>query len=403
MAVESKFMLESRVLSGDARSCPEVDLLLSCARTRLSRELSDRIRAAVQKEVDWIALIRLALRHDVMPLLYRSLQRVCPDSVPENIFGPLGARYQEQAMEARCRAEELVRILPLFEEQGISAVPYKGPTLAQRLYGDLSLREFGDLDIMILERDVPRAQDLLRRHGYEFACLKDAGKLAEYVRTNRELQFCSSDGKILELHWRFAMRLACVKHDPERFLQRFETISLAGAQVPSLPLEVYLLILSLHATKHKWRQLKLICDIAEILGQPDLDWQYVLREADDLGLKRMLAVGILLAEDPLEVVAPAELAQGLKIDRAARALAAQVRRSLFEEPDENWHLQADYRFQFQIRERVQDRARMFFQNLLPRLTPNEHDRRFVAMPESLSFMYYLIRPFRLTWRKMSDT
>jgi hypothetical protein len=185
-------------------------------------------------------------------------------------------------------------------------------------------------------------------------------------------------------------------------LQRLETISLAGKQVPSLPLEVYFLVLSLHATKHQWRQLKLICDIAEILGQPDLDWQYVLREAGDLGLKRMLAVGVLLAEDPLGVVAPAELTQGLKIDRAARALAAEVRRNLFEEPDENWHAQADYRFQFQIRERLRDRAGMFFRNLLPRLNPNKRDRRFMELPESLSFMYYLVRPVRVAWERIND-
>ena len=243
-------------------------------------------------------------------------------------------------------------------------MPYKGPTLAQRLYGDLSLREFGDLDIMILERDVPKAHDLIRNLGYELACLKDTSKLAEYVRTNRELQFHRSDGMLLELHWRFAMRLACVEHDPERFLQRFEMISLAGEQVPSLPLEVYLLILSLHATKHKWRELKLICDIAEILGHADLDWRYVLREADDLGLKRMLAVGILLARRSARGASlPAELAQGLKIDRAARALVDQVRRSLFEEPDKTWHEQADFPFQLKIRERLRDRASMVYRNL----------------------------------------
>jgi hypothetical protein len=360
----------------DATSRPEMNLVLSCARTQITPEISDRIRAAVQKDIDWIALIRLAMRHDVMPLLYRSLRQVCPDSVPESVFGPLRARYEAQAAQARRYAEELVRILSLFEEQGIPAVPYKGPTLAQRLYGDLSLREFGDLDIMIREHDVPRAQDLIRCHGYAFAYLKNASKLAEYVRTNRELQFCGSEGTMLELHWRFALQSAGVKHDPERFLQRFEMISLAGAQVPSLPLDVYFLILSLHGTKHKWRQLKLICDIAEILGQPDLDWQYVLREADDLGLRRMLAVGALLAEDPLEVVVPAELAQGLKIDRTARALAAEVRRSFFEEPDKDWHEQADFPFQFKIRERLQDRARVFFRNLLPRVT-----QRFVATPD----------------------
>jgi putative nucleotidyltransferase-like protein len=354
----------------------EVSLLLSCARTQISPECSARIQGAVRKDINWLALIRLAMRHDVMPLLYRSLEQVCPDSVPQSIFGPLRARYEAQAAEARSRAEELVRILSLFEEQGIPAVPYKGPTLAQRLYGDLSMREFGDLDIMIPERDVPRAQDLIRCQGYTFAFLKNAAMLAPYIRANRELQFRRFDGGALELHWRFAMRQACVKHDPERFLERLETISLVGAQVPSLPLEVYLLILAMHATKHKWRQLKLICDFAEIVGQPGLDWQYVLREADDLGLKRMLAVGILLAEDPLEAVAPAELVQALKTDRAAQALAAQVRRSLFLPPDENWHREAEYQFQFEIRERLQDRARMFFWNWWPRIS-----RRFVTVPD----------------------
>jgi putative nucleotidyltransferase-like protein len=369
-------MLEPRVPYKDVRVQPEVDLLLCCAHTRIRPELSSRIQAAVQKDVDWMSLVRLAMRHDVMPLLYRSLQHVCPGSVPQNIMGPIAARYREQAREAERRAEELVYVLSLLEEQGIPAVPYKGPTLAQRLYGDLALREFGDLDIMILERDVLKAQDLIRRHGYDYAFLKSADQLPAYVRANRELQFRRFDGKALELHWRFAMRQACVRHDPERFLQRLETISLAGRQVPSLPLEVYLLILSMHATKHKWRQLKLICDVAEILAQPGLDWRYVLREADDLGLKRMLSVGMLLAEDPLEVEAPRELLQGLKRDRTAQVLAVQVRRSLFEQPDKDWYREAEHQFQFEIRERVQDRARMFFWYWWPRIA-----RRFVTVPD----------------------
>ncbi len=396
-------MSESLAQSRDASSRPEVDLLLCCARTQITAEISDRIRAVVRNEVDWMALIRTAMRHEVMPLLYRSLQQVCPNSVPENILGPLRARYDLQTAQARRRAEEVVRILPLLEDHGVIAVPYKGPALAQRLYGDLSLREFGDLDIMMLECDVPKAQDLIRRLGYEFACLKDTSKLAEYVRNNRELQFYHpADGTRLELHWRFAMRLACVKQDPGRFLQRLEMIWLAGAQVPSLPLEVYFLILSLHATKHKWRQLKLICDIAEILGRGDVDWRYVLREADDLNLKRMLAVGTLLAENPLGVAIPTELAQGLKFDHTARTLAAEVRRSLFEEPDEDWHEQADFPFQLKIRERLRDKANMLYRNLPSKLAPDERDREFLQIPDILSPMYTLLKPIRWAWEKMSD-
>src|ERR1700693_5665218 len=100
-------MPESLVQSQGARCQPEVDLLLSCARTQITPEISERIQAAVEKGIDWLALIRLAMRHDVMPLLYRSLQQVCPHSVPENILGPLRARYQVQATQAHRRAEEL--------------------------------------------------------------------------------------------------------------------------------------------------------------------------------------------------------------------------------------------------------------------------------------------------------
>jgi Uncharacterised nucleotidyltransferase len=369
-------MSEPLVQSRGARSRLEVDLLLSCARTQITPDIADRIRRVVQKEVDWIALIRLAMLHNVVPLLYRSLHQVCPESVPENILGPLRMRYEAQAARARRDAEELVRILRLFKDHGIAAVPYKGPALAERLYGDLSLREFGDLDILTLERDVPRAQELIRRLGYEFTWFKDTDKIDEYVRTDPdcELQFYRPDGTVLEIHWRFARRLA-VKQDPERFLQRSEMIWLAGVQVPSLPLEVYFLILSLHATKHKWGQLKLIGDIAEILGHTDLDWTYVVREADDLGLRRILAVGALLAEDPLEVVVPAELVQGLKIDRMARALAAQVRRGLFEEPDQAWREPADFHFRYKTRERQRDRASMLYTSLLAKVAPTEWAHR----------------------------
>jgi len=400
-------MLESQLQFRDAKDQPEAGLLLACARTQVTPEIADRIQAAVRKGIDWLALIRLAMRHDVMPLLYRNLQQVCPNSVPKNILEPLRARYEGQAVQARRHTEELVRVVSLMEADGIFVVPYKGPALAQRLYGDLALREFGDLDIIIRGRDVQKAQNLILSSGYDFAPLfghlEHGDTLAVEVRKGHEVRYYhgSDHTRRIELHWRFAMPLACVKDDPERFFQRIERIGLAGKQVSSLSLEVYFLILCLHATKHKWRQLKLICDIAEILRRTDIDWNYVLREADDLGLKRMLAVGALLAEDLLDVVVPAPLAHGLQFDRMARALAAEVRLSFFEEPDKDWLDQAHFSFQVKIRERFRDRATMLCRNLPAKLSPDERDRDFLPMPDSFSSMYFLVRPVRWAWEKMN--
>ena len=362
----------------------------------MTAEIADRIRAVVRGEVNWIYLIQLAMQHETTALLYWNLQRICPDSVPAGILEPLATRYKAQAKEARHRAEELVRILGALEDRGIFALGYKGPILAQRLYGDLSLREFSkssDLDIIIHECDLPKAQAVILGQGYR-----------EQVRSERELIFREHDGKrMLELQWHFTTHLTRVPDDPKRFLQRFESVPLAGSPVRSLPLEVYFLVLSLHATKHRWGKLKLICDIAEILGSRDVDWEYVAREAEDLGLKRILALGVLLAENPLQVVAPAELARRLKIDRAARVLAAECRQELLKEPDDHWRHHADLRFLFKVRECRRHRMRLFLREWLwPKTMPDEDDRRFAPIPDSLSALYYFVRPVRLAWRGMTE-
>jgi hypothetical protein len=213
--------------------------------------------------------------------------------------------------------------------------------------------------------------------------------------------FYRARGKVrLDLHWRYTSRSACLAGDPERFQQHLETISIAGVEVRSLRLETYLLVLSMHAAKHQWVQLKLICDIAEILEVPDLDWQYVLQEADDLGLKRALGTGLLLAQGLLGAAVPPKLAKDLKIDRTAKALAAQACTRLFEEPGERWGLQGGITSQIEVRERLRDRTKIFLRYLLHKLKPNERDRWFLPMPSSLSVAYYVVRPVRLALERM---
>jgi Uncharacterised nucleotidyltransferase len=381
----------------------EMELLLCCARTRTNPEMSRRIREAARKEIDWFQFIRLALLHDTLSLIYWNLHRICPDIVPGGVLEPLRARHEAEALDGRLLAKELVVILGLLDSHGIQAVPFKGPALAVKLYGDLSLRGFGDLDIMVCERDVVRARGLLIDRGYAPASV-DTGELNQFLHERHEFLLYRGDGKVrLDVHWRFTNRAACLAGDPERFLENLETISVVGEEVQSLRLETYLLVLSMHAAKHRWVQLKFICDIAEILAVPDLDWCCVLEEADDLGLKRALGTGLLLAQGLLGAPLPPKLAQSLKIDRTAKALAAQACTHLFAEPGERWGLQGGITCQLEIRERLQDRTKIFLRYFLHKLRPSEPDRWFLPMPRCLSLAYYFVRPVRLAWEKMGRT
>ncbi|MGC2887741.1 MAG: nucleotidyltransferase family protein [Candidatus Acidiferrum sp.] len=386
-----------------AGNCAEMELLLCCARTRSTPEMSLLIKEVAQKEIDWFQFIRLALRHDMLSLTYWNLQRICPDIVPSGVLEPLRARHEAGAAEARLLAEELVSILGFLDSEGIWAVPFKGPTLAVKLYGDLSLRGFGDLDIMIGERDTLRARHLLIDRGYAPEWV-ETGELNQFLREKHEMLLYRLDGKVrVDLHWRFTSRSACLAGDPDRFLRHLETISIAGEAVRSLRLETYLLLLSMHAAKHRWVQLKFVCDIAEILAAPDLDWHFVLQEADDLGLKRVLGTGVLLAQCLLGAVVPTKLARDLKIDRTAKALAAQACTQLFAEPGERWGLQGGIACQLEIRERFRDRTKILLRYFSDKLKPSERDRWFLPMPKFLSVAYYFVRPVRLALERMGRT
>ncbi len=386
-----------------AENCAEMELLLCCARTRSTPEISKRIREVARQEIDWFQFIRLALRHDTLSLVYWNLQRICPDIVPSGVLEPLRARHEAEAAEGQRLAEELVSILGFLNWLGIPALPFKGPALAVRFYGGLSLRGFGDLDIMISERDALRARRFLIDRGYVPGSV-GTGELSQFLRENHELLLYRADGKVrVDLHWRFTSRTACLVGDPERFLQNLETISLAGEEVQSLRPETYLLVLSMHAAKHRWVQLKFICDIAEVLGVPDLDWHYVLKEADELGLRRVLGTAVLLARGLLGAAVPQRLAQELEMDRSAKALAAQVYNRLFEEPGERWGLKGGITCQLEIRERFRDRTRIFLRYFLQKLKPNERDRWFLPIPRFLSVGYYVVRPVRLALEKIGKT
>jgi hypothetical protein len=52
-------------------------------------------------------------------------------------------------------------------------------------------------------------------------------------------------------------------------------------------------------------------------------------------------------------------------------------------------------FHFRVRERWRDKLDYEYQDLKLKLTPNERDYSILKLPESLSVIYYFIRPLRL--------
>jgi len=145
---------------------PEHRLLLACARVCSDSDRRDLIHSCLGEQIDWEYLLQAAGRHMMNSLLYWHLNATCRDAVPQAIMERLHDHFLKSAKSNLLLTAELLRILELFENNVIPAIPFKGPVLALTLYEDPALREFGDLDILVQKDNVFRALKLLPALGY---------------------------------------------------------------------------------------------------------------------------------------------------------------------------------------------------------------------------------------------
>ena len=147
-------------------ACPEQEALVCCARAKMDSQTVERLRELVVQGVNWEYLIWAAHRNRVAPLLYWSLYNIGADSVPFPIMDKLRHYFHINARHNLLRSRELLRILDQLKALDVACIPFKGPVLAISVYGQLSLRQFRDLDVLIDKWDVDTANDLLLSQGY---------------------------------------------------------------------------------------------------------------------------------------------------------------------------------------------------------------------------------------------
>jgi hypothetical protein len=380
-----------------AAARPEAELLLCCGRARMDPDTAARVKALLRREIDWDYLLPTALRHGMMPLLYWHLDAVCPDAVPGTILGRLRDHFKRNALRNMFLTGELCRVLSLLEGRGIPAIPFKGPPLAAAVYGNVALREFVDLDVLVPKRDVLRAKEVLASQGYRPELQLSRAQEAAYLESNHDYVLVHESGVVVEIHWAFAPRYFPLALDPEQLWERAERIPLVGATVPSLSPEDLLLILCVHGSKHAWERLEWICGVSELVrGYGGMDWGRVIGQADTVGGARMLFLGLFLASELLGAALPEAVSSRIEADPPIKALARQVRRRLFRETADRppiAHLSpGEIAFHLGVRERLQDKLQYC---LRLALSPSVEDRAMLSLPVRLSFLYYPLRPVRL--------
>ncbi len=279
--------LSPSLLSGVASFKNEWSALLECASPAHNRQ---RLAGLLQS-VDWARLFVLAEEHGVVGHLAAGVRGFEENLVPPEIRQALVDRQRAQIFFSLRLTAELFCILDRFTSAGIGALVVKGPALAVQAYGDPAMRSYGDLDLLVRQRDIRRATELMSAAGFTPAVplsAIDAGKIpGQYL-------FSKPDSRlIVELHNDCTLRYFPRRLPLEKFFARQIRVRLDAQEAPALAVEDELVLICIHGAKHLWERLMWIADVAALVSrQAGIDWERVADSAQAVGAERMLHTGL---------------------------------------------------------------------------------------------------------------
>lgn len=310
---------------------PESELLVWCSRTDVTDDLKACIRQRVKESLDWSIVLDMARYHGVSPLLYRNLATLCSDLVPPKSLIQLRQKVQAGALLNRSLAQELVVLCEVLTARGVPVIPIKGATLAVLAYGDLALREFTDLDLLIPKRSIVEAQKVILSQGYKRKTTHEESHRGNSHEGPYHVFIKKRPISRVDLQWVMAHQHFTFWLDRPEFWRSRIPVMLENSAVPGLAPEMLLIVLCAHGSKHAWEQLKWVCDVAELLrSHPNLDWNQILLYASNWHCRRMLHMGLSLAHRVLDTPLPQMVLEWLRNDSDVQALSHRMPASLLE-------------------------------------------------------------------------
>lgn len=369
----------------------EFSFLLACCSLR-KEELDF---SGLPDDLDWARTLELAEHHGVAPLVHQALCRR-PTFAPDSVVEQLRTRYESNARKNLKFVGELFRILDCLEAHGIQAIPLKGPALAEILYGDIALRDFSDLDVLVHVRDVLRAKDALRGLDYSVTTPLSKGEESAYLGAGYEYTFDSPAGRnLFELQWSIVPRFYAVAFDVDGLFSRAEFVQLCGRTVRTLSPEDMVLSLTVHAAKHAWVRLHWLRDIAGVVVTQRLDWDLLTQRTRTLGIARIVGVSLLLAHRLLALDVPEASELFWSRDSEIPKIAQFVEQGLPAAEKYDVESIPYFRLMMRLRERSIDRARFLWRLAS---TPGPGEWAVVRLPKDLFPLYRAVRVFRLAAR-----
>lgn len=369
----------------------EYKLLIDCCQNQID---TSAIQTALSSYSDgnYQDIHRLSHKHGIYPLLYKTIRSIRPDSLSsetDDLFKQSNMAITQRNM---LMSAELLQLMHLFDANSIDAMAFKGPVLGEMAYGSVTLRQYGDLDILIKKDDIGKTLSLLQKRGYTPEIELEKSTLETFYNCVNVIGLHRGSVRV-EIHWELLSKNYAIDWEEKKLWRESETIEINRKPINMLSFENHILYLCAHGSKHLFERLEWICDIDRaIRAKSDVNWSHLILEAKELGIERMLLLGLALSKLFFDLPLPQDIIEKIENDPAIETLTQKVIAMHYSGEEQASRSYSSFGLLWQMRERLSDRLRFAYRGLF---APKFDDFKFVQLPKELLFLYPFVRLFRL--------
>jgi ABC-2 type transport system ATP-binding protein len=197
--------------------------------------------------------------------------------------------------------DDLGKLLDALSDSGISVIVLKGAALLEGLWRNIALRPMADLDILLRERQLERAQTILRNLGYNECA---TARTPEWYRTSHHhlVPYAQKEtGTVVELHRGIVTPQSGATIPAEALWRRSIQYRIAGKETRVLCSDDMLTHLCMHMAcddpfADKARSLADLVLLLKLMGR-EIDWGKVVSRAETPRMSRALYYPLLLAQE----------------------------------------------------------------------------------------------------------
>ncbi len=279
------------------------------AERRLLQALREASTAGLRAHDEWAAVVEQAARQGLAPLLHAWITREDRGAdVPEGVLDRLTRERMDVAARNMLLASELGAILTACEAGGLRCAPLRGPALAESIWGDVTLRPSGDLDLLVRREELTEVTRVLGRLG--FVEVDRRPGFARAYSYTLELVKQSHLPVVVEPHWTIAYPPFVDAVDMPGVWRRCARGKAVGVDAWLLGREDTFLNLCLHAAHRDDAPLLWLYEL-DRLARQDIDWREVVTLSRTAGVEGLVAMVLVRVRGFFATPVPQDALAGL--------------------------------------------------------------------------------------------